>query len=128
MQYRSDRLAHELRIEISSIIARELKDPRVGFATITNAKVSPDLRYARIFVSVFGSPEQQKETLAALNRAVGFIRRQISGRLKLRHSPELQFSFDDSIEHGARMDELLAQVNQELQAAAPATTENDPQS
>lgn len=126
MQYRSDRLAHELRNEISTIIARELKDPRVGFATITNAKVSPDLRYARIFVSVFGSPEQQKETLAALNRAVGFIRRQISGRLKLRHSPELQFSFDDSIEHGARMDELLAQVNQELQAAAPTTTENDP--
>ena len=128
MQYRSDRLAHELRIEISSIIARELKDPRVGFATITNAKVSPDLRYARIFVSVFGSPEQQKESLAALNRAVGFIRRQISGRLKLRHSPELQFSFDDSIEHGARMDELLAQVNQELQATAPTTSENDPQS
>ena len=128
MQYRSDRLAHELRIEISSIIARELKDPRVGFATITNAKVSPDLRYARIFVSVFGSPEQQKESLAALNRAVGFIRRQISGRLKLRHSPELQFSFDDSIEHGARMDELLAQVNQELQATAPTTIENDPQS
>ena len=128
MQYRPDRLAHELRIEVSAIIARELKDPRVGFATITNAKVSPDLRYARIFVSVFGSPEQQKETLAALNRAVGFIRRQISGRLKLRHSPELQFSFDDSIEHGARMDELLAQVNQELQATAPTTTENDPPS
>src|SRR5437762_448174 len=128
MQYRSDRLAHELRNEISYIIARELKDPRVGFATITNARVSPDLRHARIFVSVFGSPEQQKETLAALNRAVGFIRRQISGRLKLRHSPELQFSFDDSIEHGARMDELLAQVNQELAAADPTTIENDPQS
>ena len=128
MQYRSDRLAHELRNEISFIIARELKDPRVGFATITNVRVSSDLRYARVFVSVFGSPEKQKETLAALHRAGGFIRRQISGRLKLRHSPELQFSFDESIEHGARMDELLAEVVQELPAAEPTATENDPQS
>ena len=128
MQYRSDRLAHELRNEISLIIARELKDPRVGFATITNVRVSSDLRYARVFVSVFGSPEKQKETLAALHRAGGFIRRQISGRLKLRHSPELQFSFDESIEHGARMDELLAEVVQELPAVEPTATENDPQS
>ena len=128
MQYRSDRLAHELRNEISFIIARELKDPRVGFATITNVRVSSDLRYARVFVSVFGSPEKQKETLAALHRAGGFIRRQISGRLKLRHSPELQFSFDESIEHGARMDELLAEVVQELPAVEPTATENDPQS
>lgn len=128
MQYRADRLAHELRNEISYIIARELKDPRVGFATITNARVSPDLRHARVFVSVFGPSEQQKETLAALNRAVGFIRRQLSGRLKLRHCPELQFAFDDSIERGAKMDELLAEVNQEQKAADSAATESDSES
>jgi ribosome-binding factor A len=126
MQYRSDRLAHELRNEISVIIARELKDPRVGFVTVTKVQVSPDLRQARVFVSVLGSPEQQQETLAALKRAGGFIRRQISGRLKLRHSPELQFALDVSIEHGAKMDELLAEVRQELQAADPPATENDP--
>lgn len=128
MSYRADRLARELRDEISVIIARELKDPHVGFATITYVRVSPDLRYARIFVSVFGPPEQQKETLAALRRAGGFIRRQISGRMKLRHSPELQFALDESIGHGARMDELLAEVSQELPAVATAATENDPQS
>ncbi|MFN7929453.1 MAG: 30S ribosome-binding factor RbfA [Blastocatellia bacterium] len=128
MSYRADRLARELRDEISVIIARELKDPHVGFATITQVQVSPDLRYARVFVSVFGPPEQQKETLAALRRAGGFIRRQISGRIKLRHSPELQFSLDESIEQGARMDELLAQVKEELPAVEPTATENDPQS
>lgn len=121
-------MARELRDEISVIIARELKDPHVGFATITQVQVSPDLRYARVFVSVFGPPEQQKETLAALRRAGGFIRRQISGRIKLRHSPELQFSLDESIEQGARMDELLAQVKEELPAVEPTATENDPQS
>ncbi len=119
MQYRPDRLAHELRNEISVIVSREVKDPRVGFATITNVRVSPDLRYARVFVSVFGSPEKQKATLAALHRAGGFIRRQLSGRLKLRHCPDLQFNLDDSMEYGAKMDGLLAEVRQELQPTAP---------
>ncbi|HEX4950355.1 MAG TPA: 30S ribosome-binding factor RbfA [Blastocatellia bacterium] len=128
MPYRPDRLAHELRNELSVIVAREVKDPRVGFATITNVRVSPDLRYARIYVSVLGSPEEQKETLAALHRAVGFIRRKLGGRLKLRHVPELQFAFDDSLEYGARMDGLLTEVRQELPASPPVTDENDPQS
>jgi ribosome-binding factor A len=121
MQYRSDRLAHELKNELSFILAREVKDPRVGFATITQVRVSSDLRHARVFVSVLGSPAQQKETFAALHRAGGFIRRQLSGRLKLRHCPDLQFTFDDSLERGARMDKLIAEVSQELQAAAPET-------
>lgn len=128
MAYRADRLARELRDEVSFIIARELKDPHVGFATITQVRVSPDLRYARLFVSVFGPPEQQNETLAALRRAGGFIRRQISGRLKLRHSPELQFALDESIGQGARMDALLAEVQQERPEVAPTATENDPRS
>ena len=128
MQYRPDRLAHELRSEISVIVAREVKDPRVGFATITKVRVSPDLRYARVFVSVFGSPEQQKATLAALHRAGGFIRRQLSGRLRLRHCPDLQFDLDDSMEYGAKMDGLLAEVQQEFQATAqPQTDETVPE-
>lgn len=130
MQYRSDRLAHELKNEISFIIAREVKDPRVGFATVTNAKVSPDLRYARIFVSVFGSPAKQNETLLALQRATGFIRRQLGSRIKLRHCPELQFTFDESIEYGAKMDALLAEVSKDLPVADPPDEQhtNDPQS
>ena len=144
MPYRPDRLAHELRNELSVILAREVKDPRVGFATVTQVRVSPDLRHARVFVSVFGSPEEQKETFAALHRANGFIRRQLSGRLKLRYCPDLQFTMDDSMAYGAKMDNLLTEISQEfvasppppeaneahevLQARSQAATENDPTS
>ena len=94
MQYRSDRLAHELKNEVSNLIARELRDPRLGFATVTEAKVSPDLSHARIYVSVLGSTEEQRTTLAALNRASGFLRRALGTRLKLRKSPQLTFTLD----------------------------------
>lgn len=110
MQYRADRVAHDLKQEISVIIARELHDPRVGLATVTDAKVSPDLRYARVFVSVLGSPDEQRETIAALNHAAGFIRRAIGARLRLRRSPELVFSFDESVEYGDRMERLIEEV------------------
>jgi ribosome-binding factor A len=113
MQHRPDRVAHELKNEISVIIARELHDPRVGLATVTDAKVSPDLRHARVYVSVYGPPEEQQETLAALNHAAGFIRRAIGSRLRLRRSPEIVFTFDESVEYGDRMERLIAEVNQE---------------
>jgi len=112
-QYRPDRVAHELRQEVGAIIAREVRDPRVGFATVTEAEVSPDLRHARVFVSVLGTPSEQRATLAALNRAAGFIRRALSARLKLRRSPELTFTFDESVEQGARLTQLIDDANKE---------------
>jgi ribosome-binding factor A len=121
MQYRSDRLAHELKNEVSNLIAREMRDPRVGFATVTEAKVSPDLSHARIYVSVLGSTEEQRTTLAALNRASGFLRRALGTRLKLRKSPQITFTLDQTIERGARMSQIIAQVAGEDPAAeAPA--------
>ena len=121
MQYRSDRLAQELRNEVSYIISRELKDPRMGFATITTVKVTPDLKYARILVSVLGTPEKQKATMVALKRGAGFVRRQLSSRLKLRQCPELKFEYDDSIEYGAKMDEILNEVGRELLESSSET-------
>jgi ribosome-binding factor A len=121
MQYRSDRLAHELKNEVSNLIARELRDPRVGFATVTEAKVSPDLSHARIYVSVLGSTEEQRTTLAALNRASGFLRRALGTRLKLRKSPQITFTLDQTIERGARMSQIIAQVaGKDPAAEAPA--------
>ena len=114
MSYRSDRLAHELKVQISLILSREMRDPRVGFATVTDARVSPDLRYARVYMSVLGSPDEQTQTLAALNQASGFIRRLLSSRLRLRHSPELTFAFDQSVQYGARMEEILNEVKKEI--------------
>jgi ribosome-binding factor A len=107
MHHRPERVAHELKIEVSQIIARELADPRVGLATVTDAQVSPDLRHARVYVSVLGQPDEQRAALAALNHAAGFIRRALSARLPLRRSPTLTFAFDESVERGARMTQLL---------------------
>lgn len=114
MAYRADRLAQEVKVQISLILGREMRDPRLALATVTDARMSPDLRYARVFVSVLGSAEEQRATLAALNQAAGFIRRNLGARLRLRHSPEITFSFDQSIEQGARMEEILAEVKKEM--------------
>jgi ribosome-binding factor A len=120
MPYRPDKVAHQLKAEISDIISREVHDPRVGFVTITNVRVSPDLTHARVFVSVFGSALQQKESVAALNRAAGFIRREVGARLRLRKSPELAFSFDESVEQGARLTQLIEEANREATGDAPS--------
>lgn len=113
MSYRSHRLAGELKNEISAIIAQEIKDPRVGFATVTEVEVSPDLRHARVLVSVLGSPQEKQETFEALAGATGYIRRLVGARVKLRHTPELSFVYDDSIEHGDRMMRLFDEINRE---------------
>lgn len=113
MSHRSHRLAEELKNEISAIIAQEVKDPRVGFATVTEVKVSPDLRHARVLVSVLGSPQEKQETFDALVRAAGFIRRLIGARIKLRHTPELSFEYDDSIERADHMMRLFEEIKSE---------------
>src|SRR5574341_1488632 len=114
MSYRSHRLSEELKNEISAIIAQEIKDPRVGCATVTEVKVSPDLRHARVLVSVLGSPEEKQATFDALAGATGYIRRLIGARVRLRHTPELSFVYDDSIEQGAKMMRLMEEIKKEL--------------
>ena len=99
--------------EISDIVRREVRDPRVGFVTITDAEVSPDLRHARVFYSVLGSPEQQTETGKALDRAAGFVRGEFARRAQLRYVPDIRFQFDPSAEHGQRISQLLEQVRQD---------------
>ena len=122
MGYRADRLGQELKEQISLILSRELRDPRVGLATVTDVRVSPDLRYARVYASVLGPHDEQAKAVAALNQAAGFIRRQLGARLRLRHTPELTFCFDESIERGARMEELLQEVKKEIPDLSPVET------
>ncbi len=114
MAHRPNRLAEELKNEISAIIAQEVRDPRVGFATVTQVKVSPDLRYAHILVSVFGSQEEKQRTFDALASATGFIRKQIGARIRLRYIPELSFAYDESVEQGDRMMRLIDEIKKEL--------------
>ncbi|MBI4665095.1 MAG: 30S ribosome-binding factor RbfA [Nitrospinae bacterium] len=105
--HRSDRVGEELVREISHIIQREMKDPRLGFVSVTRAEVAKDLRHANIFVSVLGSDDEKTKTMKALQSGAGFIRTLISKRLTMRVTPEFTFRLDDSMERGARIQELL---------------------
>src|SRR5258708_311117 len=109
--YRADQVGEQVREEIMSIIRRELKDPRIGFVSITSVRMSPDLRQARVRVSVLGNPEQQRESMAGLVSARGLIRHELGRRLQnLKFSPELRFELDSSIEYAVHISELLKEV------------------
>jgi ribosome-binding factor A len=111
---RIDRIEEQLRMELSEIIEREISDPRIGLATVTAVKVSPDLRHARVFVTVLGDEIQRKKTLEGLRSAASFVRRSLSKRLHhLRRIPELSFDYDEAVEKGIRIEELLDQIKHE---------------
>jgi ribosome-binding factor A len=106
---RPERLAEQIKEEISLIIAGEVEDPRVGFVTVTDVKLSADLRHAKVYVSVIGTDNQVKGSLAALRHASGFIRAQLGAVLRMRHTPELHFAYDDAEVRAARIEELLSE-------------------
>ncbi len=108
---RTDRLEELLRQEISSVVAREVHDPRVGFVTITSVDVSPDLRAATVWVSLIGQPEERRETLRALQRAMPFVRRRL-GVLRLKRIPELQVKHDDTAERGTRVLQIISELEE----------------
>jgi len=111
---RIDRIEEQLRIELSEIIEREIQDPRIGLTTVTAVKVSPDLRHARIFVTVLGDAAQRQKALEGLRSATSFVRRSLSKRLHhMRRIPELAFDYDESVEKGIRIEELLDQIKHE---------------
>lgn len=112
MKYRGDRVNEFLRSEISDLIRRELKDPRLeaGMVSITQVQASPDLRAARVSVSVMGDAAAQQDVLAALQRASGFLHRQLKSRMSTRNVPELTFQLDHSIEEGARVLSLMNEL------------------
>ncbi len=105
--HRWERMADLIRVEVAEMLLHDLKDPRIGFTTVTDVRMSRDLHHVKIFVSVLGSVQQQKDTLEGLGSAVGFVRHEISHRLKLRTIPELRFVLDRSSETSARIEELI---------------------
>ncbi|MCU0242364.1 MAG: 30S ribosome-binding factor RbfA [Vicinamibacteria bacterium] len=123
MTRRSERVAEEIRESVARMIVEELKDPRIGFVTVTRVDVTPDLHLARIFVGVLGGNEQRKATLAALKKASPFVRRMLGQRLRMRYTPDVLFEYDKGLDATERVAQLL---NEAEKTAAPAT-ENDPQ-
>ena len=111
--HRQEKLGELIAVELSDLLRTRVKDPRVGFASITHVEVSGDLSHAKVFVSVMGTPEEQKETMKGLKNATGFLRHELASRITIRHMPELTFKLDTSIAEGARVLELISQVEQE---------------
>lgn len=105
--FRKDRLSSEIVKETSQVLLYEMKDPRLGFVTVTRAKVSDDYRNACVFISVLGSPKQKKLTMAALKHAQGFVQAELSRRIKMRVFPEIRFELDESIEKAFKMTQML---------------------
>jgi ribosome-binding factor A len=110
---RSERIADLVRKEISEMLFRTIKDPRIGFVTITRVTVTEDCRSAKIYYSVVGSLDERKQSMEGLNSAKGYIRRELGHRMKLKYTPEIVFQFDPSIEYAVHMGELIHQLQEE---------------
>ena len=111
MRIRPERVAELIKREAADILENDLNDPRVsGFLSVTDVEVTPDLSFAKIYVSVMAKDTEGERVLAALEHAAPFVRRQLAPRLKLREMPEIRFVRDDSMERGARVDELLRKL------------------
>ena len=101
------RVNEAVREVLSARLAEGLKDPRIGFVTVTAVDTSPDLRHARVFVSVLGDPEQREQTLAGLQSSHGYLQTRIAAELRLKRTPTLEFVYDESVDRGMRISELL---------------------
>ena len=106
---RSERVAGQLRRDLAKLIQQEIKDPAVGFVSLSDVEVTRDLSHAKVFITVF-EPEKAKESLKALRGASSFLRLRLGQELRLRHVPELHFVHDDSVEKGSRIDELISKA------------------
>jgi len=115
MHKRSDKVAEAIHEVVTQLLVKGVKDPRIGFVTITGVQVTDDLHLARIFFSVVGSDEEKKATEAGLNSAKGYFRREMGKQLRMRYVPDLIFSYDTSLDYGERIETLLKEISTEKQ-------------
>ena len=102
----------QIQQDISVMISRDMKDRRVGFVTVTGVRLSPDLRHARVFISLMGSETEKEESLEALNHAAGWIRHELGQRIRMKFLPEIVFQLDTSQEYGEHIDRLIEEIHE----------------
>ena len=110
---RTSRVAEQMKKEVGDILNQKLKDPRVGFVTVTDLDLTNDLQQATVFISVLGDETEKEETLTGLVKATGFVRSEVGKRIRLRKVPEITFEFDTAFEHGNKIDSILRELNKE---------------
>lgn len=113
MSLRANRVGEQMKKELSDIIGRKLKDPRIGFVTVTGVEVTGDLQQAKVFITVLGDESKREDTLNGLEKAKGFIRTEVGHRIRLRKTPELFFEIDESIDYGNKIETLLKEIHRE---------------
>jgi ribosome-binding factor A len=114
---RTERVSDLIKDELSRLLLREVRDPRIGFVTITGVSVSPDLKSVRVYVSVLADPPARQASIQALNSAAGFFRRTLFRNLGLRYAPDVAFQLDESLDRGERIERVLRQIHGEGAAA-----------
>jgi ribosome-binding factor A len=113
MSHRANRVGEQMKKELGDIISRKIKDPRIGFVTVTDVEITGDLQQAKVYISVLGDEVQRENTLKGLAKAKGFIRTEIGQRIRLRKTPEITFEIDESIGYGNRINTILHQLHDE---------------
>lgn len=124
--WRKDRLESEIVRQTGQILLQELRDPRLGFVTVTRAKVSDDYKHAKIFVSVMGPKKQKKLSLSGLKHAQGFVQRELSHRIRMRSFPSVHFELDDSIDKAFKITQLMDDLAKNRKPAADPAAEGTP--
>ncbi len=109
---RSEKVADLIQKEVSEMLLKSIKDPRIGFVTITRVAVSEDCRFAKVYFSVAGTPAEKESSVKGLDSAKGYVRKELGRRLQLRYTPEIVFQFDPSIEYAIHMEELIQSIKQ----------------
>ena len=109
---RAQRVGELIRKEIADLLMRRIKDPRLGFTSVMGVEMSPDLRYATVYVSLYGDEQERKASLVALERSKGWVRRELGKVLKLRHTPELRFAEDTSLDRVFHLEETLRKLRE----------------
>jgi ribosome-binding factor A len=110
---RSEKVADLIQREVSQMLVKSIKDPRIGFVTITKVTVSEDFRLAKVYFSVAGTLEERERSMKGLDSAKGYVRKELGRRIRLRYTPQIMFQFDPSIEYAIHMEELIQSIHQE---------------
>lgn len=110
---RTGRVSEQIKKELSILIQSEMKDPRIGFVTVTGVDVTNDLSQAKVYLSIFGDEETKAESLKGIDKANGFLRTELGKRIRFRHTPELIFKIDESVAYGSRIEKLLGDITHE---------------
>lgn len=122
-QLRIEKLQELIKQETSKMLLYDIKDPRIGFVTVTDVEMTGDLREAKIYVSIMGNAEQIKDTMDGLNSALGFVRREIGKRIRLRFTPEISFAPDKSLDYSEHIQKILLQIEKERAPIENNTTD-----